>query len=300
MPQITLRQIEAISAVMLRGTISGAAEHLGVSAPGISRIIKHAEESLGVRLFERRGGLFVPAVEASIVFDQIRSLNKGVANLQSALDSLHDGKDVRLAFASAPSVAQHIAPLVMKSLRGRYPDLFVDLNILKIEETLDYLLLERGEFVVMSSAIDNEGIQSTELGRGKLMVVIPKGHRLERRQQISVHDLVDEEIIGIDPDDPFGAIAARPFADAGITLKHSMRGRFAQTVATLVNHGLGVGLIDIFSISEHYHPNIVVRPLKEDAYVTIYAVSKKGRTLSPFVEYAIRRFTKELAIASGK
>ena len=47
MREITLRQVEVIRAVMLRGTISGAAEHLNVSAPGVSRLIKHTEESLG-------------------------------------------------------------------------------------------------------------------------------------------------------------------------------------------------------------------------------------------------------------
>jgi DNA-binding transcriptional LysR family regulator len=54
MREITLRQIEVIRAVVMRGTINGAAEHLNVSAPGVSRIIKHAEQSLGIRLFERK------------------------------------------------------------------------------------------------------------------------------------------------------------------------------------------------------------------------------------------------------
>lgn len=91
MPDITLRQIEVIRAVMLRGTISGAAEFLNVSAPGISRLIKHTEESLGVRLFERRAGLVVPSVEASKVFDQIREVYRGVETLQSSIGSLKKG-----------------------------------------------------------------------------------------------------------------------------------------------------------------------------------------------------------------
>ena len=59
MREITLRQIEVIRAVMMTGTISGAADMLNVSAPGISRLVKHTEESLGIRLFERiEGGDF--------------------------------------------------------------------------------------------------------------------------------------------------------------------------------------------------------------------------------------------------
>ena len=297
MREITLRQVEVIRAVMLRGTISGAAEHLGVSAPGISRLIKHTEESLGIRLFERRAGLFVPAVEAGPVFDQVREVYKGVENLQTALDSLQKGEDVRLAFASAPSVAQFVAARTIRVLRRRYPDLFIDLNILKIEETPDYLLLERGEFVIMSSPVRNPGIESVELAQGRVMAILPDGHPLADRAAVSIHDLANEPLIGVDPSDPYGEIIARPFVDAGLPLRQSIRGRFAQTVVSLVRHGLGVALIDEFSVAEVYMPGLVRRPLIEEVPVTIHAVWKKGRTLSTFAEFAIKQFRKELSEA---
>ena len=42
-PMLTLRQIEVIRAIMVTGTIGGAARLLNVSSPGISRVMKHAE-----------------------------------------------------------------------------------------------------------------------------------------------------------------------------------------------------------------------------------------------------------------
>lgn len=297
MKEMTLRQIEVIRAVMLRGTINGAAELLGVSAPGISRLVKHTEESLGLRLFERRAGLFIPSIEAGAVFDQIRAVYRGVENLQLALDSLQKGEDVQLAFASAPSVAQFIAARAIRTIRGRYPDLYIDLNILKIEETADYLLLERGEFVIMSSPIRNPGLESEEIAHGKVVAILPEGHPLADKPAVSVRDLAREPLIGVDPSDPYGAIVARPFREAGIEAKHSMRGRFAQTVVSLVRHGLGVALIDEFSVAEVYMPGLVRRPLVEEASVRIYVVTKKGRVLSNFAEFSIRQFRKELSEA---
>lgn len=300
MRELTLRQIEVIRAVMLRGTIVGAAELLGVSAPGISRLVKHTEESLGLRLFERREGLFIPAVEASAVFDQVREVHRGVENLQTALTKLQKGEGAGLSFASAPSVAQFIAARVLRTVRSRYPDLFIDLNILKIEETVEYLLLERGEFVIMSSAIQNPGVENLELARGRIVAVLPEGHRLAQKTVISVHDLVDEPLIGVDPADPYGEILVRPFIEAGITPQQSIRGRFAQTVVSLVRHGLGVALIDEFSVAEVYLPGLVRRPLRERADVGVHVVRKKGRTLSNFSEYTIDRFRRELRLATEK
>ncbi|MBY6156599.1 LysR family transcriptional regulator [Pseudooceanicola nitratireducens] len=294
MKEITLRQVEVIRAVMLRGTINGAAELLGVSAPGISRLVKHTEETLGLRLFERRAGLFVPSVEAGKVFDQIREVYKGVENLQSAIDSLKKGEEVQLSFASAPSVAQFIAARALRTIRKRYPDLYIDLNILKIEETADYLLLERGEFVIMSSAVHNPGIQSEKLAHGRVVAILPEGHPLAAQEVISVHDLAKEEMVGIDPSDPYGRIISRPFREAGIDLRHTMRGRFAQTIVSLVRHGMGVALIDEFSVAEVYMPGVARRPIVEETFIDIYAVTKKDRVLSNFAEYSIQQFRKEL------
>ena len=299
MRELTLRQVEVIRAVMLAGTIQGAATLLGVSAPGISRLVRHTEDSLGLRLFTRKGGLFVPAPEAARVFEMLHQVHQQMENLQSAIGSLKKGEDTRLSFASAPSIAQFIAARALRQIRQRFPDLFIDLNILKIEETADYLLMERGEFVVMSSAIENPALTNEPLVRGRLVAIVPESHPLAARPAISVHDLMDHPFVGVDPADPYGAILARPFEQAGLVPRHTMRGRFAQTVVSLVRHGLGVAVIDEFSVAEVYMPGLVRRPLVEEAGLTIYAVTKEGRDLSSFAEFAVARFRRELSDAAA-
>ncbi|RQP05308.1 MAG: LysR family transcriptional regulator [Paracoccus sp. BP8] len=300
MKELTLRQVEVIRAVMMAGTIQGAAKLLNVSAPGISRLVKHTEESLGIRLFERKAGLFVPSTEAAAIFEMVHQVHRQMENLNTAVASLRKGEDVRLSFASAPSIAQFIAARAIRGIRMRFPDLFIDLNILKIEETSDYLLLERGEFVLMSSAIDNSALSSAPLAHGRLVAIVPEGHPLAEKPAISVHDLAREPFVGVDPADPYGEILAQPFRDAGIEPRYSMRGRFAQTVVSLVRHRLGVAIIDEFSVAEVYMPGVVRRPLAESAGITAWVVTKKDRQLSSFAEYAIGRFRRELAVAVAR
>ncbi|WP_226341149.1 LysR family transcriptional regulator [Gemmobacter serpentinus] len=295
MTELTLRQVEVIRAVMLAGTIQGAATLLNVSAPGISRLVKHTEDLLGIRLFERKAGLFLPAAEAHAIFEMIHQVHHQIGNLNLAVAALQKGEGMRLSFASAPSIAQFIAARAIRGIRKRFPDLFIDLNILKIEETTDYLLLERGEFVVMSSAIDNPGFDCAPLARGRLVAILPEGHRLAAQADISVHDLAQEDFVGVDPGDPYGEILARPFTEAGITPRHALRGRFAQTVVSLVRHGLGVAIIDEFSVAEVYMPGLVRRPLREPSEISAWVVTKRGRELSSFAEFAIGRFRRELA-----
>ncbi|MBH0236472.1 LysR family transcriptional regulator [Methylobrevis albus] len=300
MKELTLRQMEVVRAVMIAGSIQGAANLLNVSAPGISRLIKHTEESLGFRLFERRAGIFVPAPEAHAIFAILNQVYRQVEHLNTAVSSVQKGQDFALSFASAPSIAQFIAARAIRSIRARFPDLMIDLNILKIEETLNYLLLEQGEVVFMSSPVANSAVESTPLVEGRIVAILPEGHELAAQDAVSVHDLIRFPFIGVDPDDPYGELLARPFRDAGLEPRHTMRGRFAQTTVSLVRHGLGVAVIDEFSVAEVYLPGLVRRPLREEAAITAYVVQKRGRQLSSFAEYTIERFRHELVTATSQ
>jgi DNA-binding transcriptional LysR family regulator len=297
MPGLTLRQVEVIRAVMLTGTIAGAASHLNVSAPGISRLVKHAEESLRIRLFERRGGVFLPAPEARAVFDQIHEVYSKVEGLEAAVANLNSGARAALAFGAAPSVAQFIIARVCVGIRRRFPELHIDLNVLKIEETVDYLLLERGELVAMSSAFSHPSLAFEEIGLGELIAVVPEGHPLAARSRVSVRELSREPLIGVAPDDPYGAILAAPFRAARIEYRLSIRARFAQTVVSLVRHGLGVAVIDEFSVAGRIMPGLARIPLEDPPEIRIFAISKRGRDLSAYGEFAKTRLREELRTA---
>lgn len=300
MRELTLRQVEVVRAVMIAGTIQGAADLLNVSAPGISRLIKHTESGLGIRLFERKAGIFVPATEAHAIFAMLEQVHRQMDNLNIAVSALQKGHQFTLSFASAPSIAQFIAARVIRGLRQRFPDLDIDLDILKIEETLDYLLLEKGEVVIMSSHLDNPGIQCTPIGEGRIVAIMPEGHVLAQKLAVSIHDLVQYPFIGVDPSDPYGKTLARPFDDAGLTPRHAMRGRFAQTIVSLVRHGLGVAVIDEFSVAEVYMAGLVRRPLVEPATITAWSVQKRGRQLSSFAEQTVTLFRRELGRARAR
>lgn len=300
MKELTLRQVEVIRAVMIAGTIQGAASLLNVSAPGISRLIKHAEQGLGIRLFERRAGVFVPAAEAHAIFAMIQQVHRQMDNLNAAVGALQKGQETTLSFASAPSIAQFIAARAIRALRQRLPDLGIELDILKIEETLDYLLLERGEMVIMSSAVDNPAVENTPLGEGRIMAIMPEGHELAAKSVVSIHDLVRYPFVGVDRADPYGRILARPLDEAGLNPRYAMQGRFAQTIVSLVRHGLGVAVIDEFSVAEVYMPGLVRRPLVEPATITAWSVTKRGRQLSSFAETTIGHFRRELAKARSR
>jgi DNA-binding transcriptional LysR family regulator len=269
---LTLRQIEIIRAIMLAGTVKGAAEMLGVSAPGISRVMKHTEEQLGIKLFSRSHGRFAPTAEALDIFNQINEVFSKVEDLQYLIEKLKRGESRVFSFASAPSISQHILPRAVRRLQTRFPDLRMNINVLKIEETIDYLLLKKGELVAMSYKIDHPGLISHLLATGSLVALVPSGHVLADSTVISLAKLIKYPLIGIDPDDPYGKILASAFIENGLKFELSIQARFVQTVCRLVANNLGVAVIDEFSVATLDLPGITVLPIKETTTFKTYGV----------------------------
>lgn len=291
---LTLRQIEVIRAIMVAGTVSGAAELLNVSAPGVSRVMKHAETQLGIRLFARRHGRFIPTNEAQSVFGQVNEVFRKVEDLQYAIDQLKEGGSMVFSFASVPSIAQHILPRVVTRLREKFPSLKMRIDILKIEEAINYLLLGKGEVVAMSYKIDHPGVVSHPLAAGSLVAIVPAGHELAGGKEVSLSTLTAYPLIGIDPNDPYGGIISSAFQEQGLDFELSIQARFAQTVLALVYQGLGVAIIDEFSVSARDLPGVVRLTISEPTAFRTYAVVSGDKPLSIFAENMIGHLRSEM------
>jgi len=294
---LTLRQIEVIRAIMVAGTVNGAAELLNVSAPGISRVMKHAESQLGIRLFARRHGRFIPTREAESVFGQLNEVFRKVGDLQFAIERLKKGEATAFSFAAVPSISQYILPRAIKELRGMFPNLRMDINVLKIEEAIDYLLLKKGELVAMSYKLDHPGLISHPLAVGSLVDIVPEDHELADRKLVHLADLAGYPLIGIDPDDPYGRIIAAVFREQGFELELSIQARFAQTVYSLVRQGLGVAVIDEFSVCARDLPGVRRLPIAEQTSFRTFAVVNADEPLSIFAEAMIGYLKSEMRTA---
>jgi DNA-binding transcriptional LysR family regulator len=272
---------------MLTGTIAGAARLLNVAAPGLSRLMKHTEDSLGAKLFSRRGGRFVPAPEATSIFAQINELHRNLENLHFAIGALERGEGAEFKFGATPSIAQLMAPLAVADLRQRYPDLLIDFDILKLEDAIDFLLLGRGEVAAVSSRLEHPAITFEPLAQGALFCVVAENHPLASRNRIAAAEIAAHPLIGIDPRDPYGRILTNIFARARLEYQAPIKARFGATVCALVRQNLGIGVIDGFTLAEQNSLGLRVIPIEEDTTFRTYVAFRNDTTLSSVAEFFI-------------
>jgi len=291
---MTLRQVEVIRAVMITGTIGGAAKLLNVSAPGISRLVKYTERSLGIRFFQRQNGRYFPTSEAENIFEQINGVYKKVDDLSETISKIGRGGLSELRIGSVPSISQIMVPRAIERIRRRYPDLHIDINILKIEEAIDYLLLGKGDCVAMSYRLDHPALDFMPLASGELFCIVPQGHELAGREQVSAAEIIRYPLIGIDPSDPYGRIMAEIFARNQLSYDITIRARFGTTVCALVKAGLGIAVIDQFTVAHGGYPGVELLRIVEPTWFDTFIAVKRGAPLSLHIEHFIECLRSEM------
>jgi DNA-binding transcriptional LysR family regulator len=279
---LTLRQIEVIRAIMVTGTVAGAARLLNVSSPGISRIMKHAETSIGVKLFNRRGGRYSPTAQANVIFSQINTVYDKVEDLQFVISRIKRGANSELKLGSVPSIAHVMVPRAIADLRKALPNLLIDVDILKIEDAIDYLLLGKGELVASSYKLDHSVLACEPLARGRLKCVVPQAHPLARQTRVTAHEIVKYPLIGVDPNDPYGRIMASLFASHSLPYEVAIRARFGSTVCALVSLGLGIAIVDEFTLAAEQWPRLHAIDIVEPTNFQTYVLHRKDVALSSY------------------
>lgn len=295
---LTLRQIEVIRGIMVTGTIAGAAKLLNVSPPGISRLMKHTEDTLGIRLFDRRHGRYVPTPEARSIFDLLDGIYRKVEDLQFSVERLNKGEGRELRFASVPSIANVMVPRAVVRLRKQFPDLNIDINILKIEEAIDYLLLGRGEVVAVSARFDHSIVDFAPLARGRLLCIVPLDSGLAERTSISPQEIVEHPLIGINPQDPYGHIMTEIFRRHGLSYHMKIKARFGTTVASLVSAGLGLAIIDEFTVAYGRLQGVRCLEIEDESTFQTYVAYRNDVALSLYAEAFIEILRTEMRSVS--
>lgn len=277
---LTLRQIEVIRAIMVTGTVGGAARLLNVSSPGVSRVMKHAESLVGVKLFSRKGGRYSPTPQANAIFSQINGVYDKVEDLQFVISRIKSGSSTELKVGSVPSIANVMVPRAVAGLRKALPNLLVEIDILKIEDAIDYLLLGKGELVSLSDRLDHPLLAVEPLARGRLKCVVPDDHPLARRARVTADEMAKYPLIGVDPNDPYGRIVANLFAGRDLRYEVAIRARFGSTVCALVAHKLGIAVVDEFTLAADQWPSVRALEIAEPTVFQTYVAHRRDVPLS--------------------
>jgi DNA-binding transcriptional LysR family regulator len=278
---LDVSSLPMLRAIADAGTITGAAELLGVGQPAVSQHVRRLERRLGTALLDR-SGRSVRLTEAGEALARhgatVGAALRAATAEMSALTGLRAGRVRLVAF---PSSSATLVPRALVALRDSHPGLRVTLDEAEPPEALR--MVRSGECDV-ALAFDYPGVG---LGRGEddlaglvtrhlldepTLVALPTDHPAAGGGALALADLADERWIAGCPRCRGHLLTA---AEAcGFTPEIAYATDDYVAVLALVAAGLGVALLpDLVRPIAERQPGVVVRRAAGTSNRTVHAVA---------------------------
>lgn len=292
---MTHRQVEAFRAVMICSNMTEAGQMLSVTQSAISKIMKEFEREVGFALFRRRKGGLVPTPEAFALYEEVDRSYFGLDKIARAAQRIGTREQGRIQIAGMPAMTNGFLQRVIRRFINEGHRINATIQTYNSPELID--LVEAGHCNIgfAMTPIDSDRVAASEVMNARCVCLLPPGHRLAAKKEVSIADLEGEEFIslaeGTTTRDKIDAL----FHAHNISRRLSLEARWSITVAGFVAEGLGCAITEPFTASTFAAQGGTVRPLVEDVTFSFVQVLPKHGVVGKISEELLACFRREFA-----
>ncbi len=197
--RVTLRQLSCFVAACEHGGLGAAAERLHLAQATVSASLADLERALGVQLLVRGPGRAgTPSPAGRELLDDARAVLAATTRLEQRSSELVAGVSGRLALGCLVTLAPIIAPPVCRLFEQRWPGATVDLQTGDQAELVAAL---RGGSISVALTYDlglENDLAFEPLAPAPPYALLPRGHALAERTQVTLADLAAEPLVLLD------------------------------------------------------------------------------------------------------
>jgi DNA-binding transcriptional LysR family regulator len=244
---INLRELEAFRALMLAGSVTGAAQMLRVTQPTISKFVAQLERRSKVRLFDRNRGRLAPRSEARRLLAQVEKVFSAVEEVERSATQLSRGDVGRIRIVSIPPIAFGLLPAAAAAFGRCRPDVQISIDIRGSSHIGEWLTTDQADLGFVSGRPKFNGFVTECVYRSNAVCVLGKGHPLAGRKALSAKELAGENFIALGRDTAFQHMIDYAFDDAGVAPTIVLRTGYSAVACALAARGAGAAVVDPIS-----------------------------------------------------
>jgi DNA-binding transcriptional LysR family regulator len=253
-----IRQLECFRALMLHGTMTRAAELLGISQPAVSTTIAALEHEVGLTLFIRRGGRLQPTPEARLFYIEAARALEALESTSRIAGEIRTGRRGHLAIAAYPSISISLLPRLLSIFSAQRPDLQMKIITRNSRTVRELISTQQFDLAIAELPLDYPSTHM-ETFSYSCQCMMPVDHPLANRSEITPADLDGVPFITLFRGDPLYQQLAAAFSEYGARWNVIAETEFFSTACELVSAGCGVGIVDPV-VSAPFAANVVRRP----------------------------------------
>ena len=244
-------QIRVFCHAARSGSFTRAAEHLGISQPGVSRHVRTLEEELGVPLFYRSGKRVTLAPSGERLYRLVLPL---MVRMDRLLDTFREERcgvpSGALHIAAGQTSAASVLPGHLKRFQEHHPGTRIDVRI--ANNRLQMRLLRSYEVEIVFGAVDVPApdTEFRSVFTSEIMLITPVDHPLAGRESVSIEEMVRWPMVA-----PPAGTHARDFAEMigrlhGVACNVPLQVEDWMVIKRYVEAGLGIALVPDLCIAE--------------------------------------------------
>ena len=194
------RLLRAFVAVAEELHFGRAAQRLHISQPPLSVQIQKLEGELGAALFVRDKRHVALTEAGQVLLGRARHLLAEAERAAVEVGRVGRGEAGVLTLGYTATASHQLLPKVVPQFHQRYPDVRLELVELRSALQPAAILEGRIELGLVCAPVPAPALVETPLVRERLVVVLPKRHRLAARRSLKPSDLDGQAYIGVRPE----------------------------------------------------------------------------------------------------
>ncbi|WP_045875886.1 LysR substrate-binding domain-containing protein [Pseudofrankia sp. DC12] len=285
---LDLRKLRYFVAVADTLHFGRAADELHIAQPVLSRQIRALEQDLGTPLFTRDShGVVLTDAGRQLLTDAGPLLASAHAVRRRVTVAARGSQRLTVGFRAGIPVIP-----AARAFEARHPDVVVDVQRIEWDDQAPMLLDGRIDVGYVRLPIDETGLRVTPLYTEPRVAVLPAGHRLAGKEEITEADLAGEPLVW--HADPSTQPTRRPHPNAGYLV------RGVDETLEHVAAGRGISFLARSATVFYSHPDVVYVPIPDLAPDQV-CLAVAASHISPVVDdfFTAAQATAEITAECG-
>jgi DNA-binding transcriptional LysR family regulator len=302
---VDVSQLRAIRAVFETGSITTAARRLGMSQPGLSRLLDRVEDELGARLFARGRTGATPTEEGwralEFALQTLTAYDAFRATISAGTGAGSRSETLRIAASTTPG--EYLLPEIASAFTSVHSGISVESLITDSAAVAGHVLSREFDagFSGMNTAVG--GLVYVPVARDEIVLAVPVSHRFAEMGEIDSLELEGERMLRRERGSGTYEVVAAVLERHGQSLpkgRSELTLGSTQAVVSAVDAGLGVGFVTTRAIEQHAPSRVMAvritgAPVVRDLFMLYEAERRMSAGARMFVEFVEQRAARDEA-----
>lgn len=276
----TSDELQHFVSVVECGSISAAAEQLGLTPSAVSRTLSRLEEKLATTLLNRTTRRMELTEEGRFFFDNAKEILQQMEALEERLALRQQKPAGRLRINAASPFMLHAVVPHIGDFRALYPDIQLELNT--NDQIID-LLEHRTDLAIRIGPLSDSTLHARPLGASRLHLVASPEYLTRHGAPDSVEALKAHSLLGFTQPESLNQWPVRHACGTQLSVQPNLRASSGETLRQLALAGQGITCLASFMTDQDLAEGRLVAVLAEhmsDYRQPIHAVYYRNSQLA--------------------